>query len=104
MTAFDVAADFLFADLNLASDATYRVGGVGAGVPIRAARRAPDDMASFREGRFATDTVRLDLRVSDAPNLAPGDTIQIGGTVYEVRAEPMRDPLRLFWTAEVREL
>lgn len=104
MTAFDVAAGSLFADRNLASDALWRAGGIGGGTAIRAARRAPDDLASFGEGRFVTSTVILELLVAAAPGLAPGDTIQIGAVIYEVRAEPVRDPERLIWTAEVREL
>ncbi len=104
MTAFDVAAGSLFADRNLASDAVYRAGGIGPGTAIRAARRAPDDLASFGEARFVTSTVILELLVAAAPDLAAGDRIQIGAVIYEVRAEPIRDAERLIWTAEVREL
>lgn len=104
MSAFDLAAKAIFADANMASDAIYRVGGLGVGTTVRAIRRAPDRAATFGDGRFLTDTVLLDVRVVDAPSLNMGDTLEIGGVVYEVRAEPMRDTERLIWTAEVKEL
>lgn len=104
MSAFDLAASAIFADANMASDAIYRVGGQGVGTTVRAIRRAPDRAATFGDGRFLTDTVLLDVRVIEAPSLNAGDTLEIGGVVYEVRTEPMRDSERLIWTAEVKEL
>lgn len=103
MTAFDMAAKAILADANMASDAIYRAGGLGLGVAIRAIRRAPDRAATFGDGRFLSDSVLLDVSVADVPALAMGDTLEIGGVVYEVRSDPARDVERLFWTAEVRE-
>ena len=104
MTAFEVAANSLFADRNLASDALWRAGGLGPGIPIRATLRAPDDLASFGDGRFVTSTVILELLVAAASVLAAGDTIQIGAALYEIRADPVRDAERLVWSAEARQL
>ena len=103
MTAFDLAAKAILADANMASDAIYRAGGQGAGVTVRAIRRAPDRAATFGDGRFLSDTVLLDVAVADIPTLEKGDTFQIGAVVYTVRSDPARDVERLFWTAEVRE-
>lgn len=103
MTAFDMAAKAILADANMASDAIYRAGGLGLGVAIRAIRRAPDRAATFGDGRFLSDSVLLDVSVADVRALAMGDTLEIGGVVYEVRSDPARDVERLFWTAEVRE-
>ena len=104
MGAFDNAANTIFADKNMASDASYRAGGSGVAVPIRAIIRAPDRFANFGDGRFLADTVLLDVKVSDVAVMAMGDTVQIGSVIYELRADPLRDPERLVWTAEVREL
>ncbi|WP_443082540.1 head-tail joining protein [Tabrizicola sp.] len=43
------------------------------------------------------------LWVQDLGALAPGDTFEIGGVIYEVRGEPLRDALRHVWKAEARE-
>ena len=51
-----------------------------------------------------TDTLTLDLRVSELPSLSKGDTIEIASEVFEVRSEPVRDRERLVWSAEGRAL
>lgn len=104
MSVFDQAARTIFADKNMASDAVFRAGGSGVSVPCRAIVRAPDRFANFGDGRFLADTTLLDVQTAEVPVLATGDTIQIGSVVYELRADPLRDPERLVWTAEVRAL
>ena len=104
MTAFTAAATALFRDPNIAVDALYRPGGIGSGVAIRVIRSAPDQVAAFGEGRFVTDTVLIAVRVADAPDLASGDTIEVNGVLFEVRADPVRDADRLVWSAEARAL
>ena len=104
MTAFDLATDSLFADQNLAIDALLRVGGIGSALSIRVIRAMPDQFASFGEGRFVVDTVRLSIRPSHAPVLAAGDTVEIAGQVHEIQGTPTRDTNRLIWLAEARAL
>ncbi len=104
MTAFAVAARAIFSDRNMAEDAFHRVGGIGAGTITRAIRRASDQVSSFNEGRFVSDTILLDVPTASVPLLAVGDTIEMGASIYEVRADPVRDADRLIWTAEAREL
>lgn len=104
MNAFAVATDLIFTDRHLAVDATWRAAGAGDGVPVRVIRRRPDRIASFGEGQFVTDSVLIDVRVSEVPVLAPGDTFEIGGEIFEVRGEPVRDAERLTWAAEARAL
>jgi hypothetical protein len=104
VTAFDVAALAIFGDRNMAEDALHRVAGIGAGTATRAVRRAPDQVSAFSEGRFVSDTILLDVPTASVPLLAVGDTIEIGASIYEVRADPTRDADRLIWTAEAREL
>lgn len=104
MNAFAASIDAIFRDPNMAVDALWRAGGAGAGVPVRVIRRAPDRIANWGEGRFVTDTIFFDVRVSDVPALQPGDTFEIEGELFEVRSEPVRDRERLCSAAEVRAL
>ena len=55
------------------------------------------------EGRFVTDSVMIDVECAALGALAPGDTFEIDGVIYEVRGEPLRDALRHVWKAEARE-
>jgi hypothetical protein len=104
MNAFAVATDLIFADRHLAVDALWRAAGAGDGVAVRVIKQRPDRIASFGEGRFVTDSVLIDVRVSDVPVLAPGDTFEIAGVIYTVRGEPVRDGERLTWGSEARAL
>ena len=104
MTAFDLATDSLVADPNLAVDALLRLGGSGPAQPIRVIRAMPDRFASFGEGRFVVDTLLLNIRLTDAPLLSAGDTVEIAGQLHEVQGTPTRDSDRLVWLAEAREL
>jgi hypothetical protein len=104
VTAFAIATSALFRDPSIAVDALYRPGGIGLGVAIRVIRSAPDQVAAFGEGRFVTDTVLIAIRVADAPGLGLGDTIEVNGLMFEVRAVPVRDADRLVWSAEARAL
>lgn len=76
MTAFDDMLDDLFADPNMASDAAYTPAG-GELRTIRVIQSAPD----VQLGEFVTKAkatpLRVDIRVSDAPELAAGDAIEI---------------------------
>ena len=102
MTAFAAALDVLFADPNLGVDAVFRAGGAGPGDPIRVIVRQPDRIGTFGETRIAATTTTVDLRVAEVAAPAPGDAIEVYGTVYMIQGEPIRDAARLLWTAELR--
>ncbi|MGY6704720.1 head-tail joining protein [Roseinatronobacter sp.] len=104
MNAFAAADDILFTDPHLSMPALYRAGGTGDGVPVRVILRTPDRIANFGDGRFVTDSVLIDLRISEVAELARGDTFEVDGTLYEIRSEPVRDAARLIWAAEARVL
>lgn len=104
MSGFAAGVDALFRNPALGVDAIYRAGGAGDPVLARVIRRAPDRLVNFTEGRFVAETVILDVRVSQVPELARGDTLEIAGVVYEVRSEPVRDSERLIWSADAREI
>lgn len=98
-----MATAALFRDPNLSQDAVWRSGGAGAPVAVRVMLRRPDAVTGFGEGRFVTDSVMIDVECAALGVLAPGDTLEVGGVIYEVRGEPMRDALRHVWKAEARE-
>lgn len=97
MLGFAGAIDAIFANPVIARDAVYREEGVGPGVPVRVIPTRPDEMTEFNTGRFVRDTLRLDVRVDDAPRLAAGDTFELNGELLEVQGAPWRDEQRLVW-------
>jgi hypothetical protein len=104
MTAFAAAIAAIFADRNIGEAAVWRAGGTGAPVPVRVVRRRADRIASWNDGRFATDSDILEVSTAEVAALAAGDTFEIGAALFEVAAEPLRDAQRLVWTAQVRAL
>ena len=100
MTAFAVALDALFADVNLGLDATWYPAG-GAPVPVRVIRKAPDEVTAFGAGQILSETTIIDVRVSEMPNPKPGDGISIGTENYTIQGEPRRDRDRLLWILEL---
>ena len=104
MTAFHAVLDLLFADPNLSTPALYQQAGVGAEVAIRVMRRSPDRMIEFGAARLVSDSVVLDVRVCDCPELTAGDRFEIAGEIFAVQGTPQRDRERLVWTAELLPL
>ena len=100
MTAFAVALDALFADVNLGLDATWYPAG-GAPVPVRVIRKAPDEVTAFGSAQILSETTLVDVRVSEMANPKPGDGISIGVENFVIQGEPRRDRDRLIWTLEL---
>jgi hypothetical protein len=71
-------------------------------IAIRVIRRAPDRITEFGAGRFVSDTMMVDVRVSDLPDPRPGDLIVIGADSFTIQGEPVRDRERLIWTLDLR--
>jgi len=101
MTAFVAALDLLFADPNLSTPALYQQAGIGVEEAIRVMRRSPDRVVELGAARLVSDSVVLDVQVSDCPELAAGDRFEIAGEVFVVQGTPQRDRERLVWTAEL---
>jgi hypothetical protein len=102
MTVFADAIADLFADPNIARDAVWRPGGSGDGIPVRAIARRPDREVEFGDVAVHTATAVFEVRVSEVPNPAEGDTITLGGETFVVQGEPVRDAERLVWTLDSR--
>ena len=97
---FAEALNDLFADPHLGTDAVWRAAGIGAGIPVRVIVRQSDRIAEFGAARIAAATNICEIRKSEAPTLAEGDTLEIEGAVYIIQGEPMLDTTRLVWTVE----
>jgi hypothetical protein len=102
MNAFATAMDRIFADRNMAVDATWFAGGTGPGIAIKVIRKSPDEVTPFGAGRILSETTALEVRVSDAPSPASGDFIRIGTEDFVVQGEPKRDREQLIWTLNLR--
>ena len=101
MTAFTAALDVLFSDPNLSTPALYQQAGIGVEQAIRVMRRNPDRTVEFGAARLISDSVVLDVRVSDCPELAAGDRFEIAGEIFTVQGSPQSDRERLIWTVEL---
>ena len=102
MNAFASAMDRIFADRNMAVDATWFAGGTGPGIAIRVIRKSPDEVTPFGAGRILSETTLLEVRVSDVPVPASGDLVRIEAEDFLVQGEPKRDRERLIWTLNTR--
>ncbi|ACM03945.1 head-tail joining protein [Cereibacter sphaeroides] len=101
MSVFAAAIDNLFADPNIARDATWIADG-GAPKLVRVVTRRADEVTGFGEARLWSETTRIDLRVAEVPEPRPGDRIELDGEAFIIQGEPMRDRERLIWTVDLR--
>jgi len=98
---FASAIDNLFADPNIAREATYIADG-GAPKLVRVVTRRADEVTGFGEARLWSETTRIDLRVAEVPAPRPGDRVEIEGEAFLIQGEPVRDRERLVWTVNLR--
>lgn len=101
MSVFAAAIDNLFADPNIARDATYVAEG-GTPVLVRVVTRRADEVTGFGDARLWSETTRIDLRVAEVATPRPGDRVEIAGEAFLIQGEPMRDRERLIWTVDLR--
>ena len=101
MNAFASAMAIIFADANMAEDATWLEQGFPPAVPCRVIRKAPDVVTEFGQGRFRSETVRFDVRVADWAQPVAGDILIVGADRFKVQGEPLRDTDRLVWALDV---
>lgn len=99
-TAFDRAVDRIFTDPNFGI-AAWRVTVLGVGSAVRILRRQPDELTGWGGAQIVSDADHVDIRVSEAPDLASGDQIFVDGVAFRVAGEPQRDAERLVWAAQL---
>ena len=101
MSVFAAVIDNLFADPNIAREATWIADG-GAPKLIRVVMRRADAITGFGEARLWSETTRIDLRVAEVPDPRPEDRIEIDGEAFFIQGAPTRDRERLVWTVDLR--
>lgn len=102
MSAFAAAMDRIFTQADMAAPALWISATTSEERPIRIIRRAPNRVTDFGAGRFVSDTMVVDVRVTDLPAPRPGDVIVIGVDSHVIQGEPLRDRERLIWTLDLR--
>lgn len=101
MSAFAAAIDLIFADPNMAVQAAWLPGGLSPGQSVRVIRKAADQVTGFGAAHVWSESMMIDVRVSEVAQPAPGDRIVIAGETFDVQGEPLRDRERLVWTLEL---
>lgn len=100
MTAFDDMVGALFADANMAVDATYAPAAGGSST-VRAILRRPDpNIAGFGIGAYQPALV-IDVQAAQVADPTEGDAITVGAFSYTVRGRSS-DEGGLVWTLDVQ--
>lgn len=99
---FEAALGRILRNPSMAVAAVWISAATSAERPIRVIRRAPDRITEFGAGRFVSDTMMVDARVSDLPEPRSGDLLVIGADSFILQGEPVRDRERLIWTLDLR--
>lgn len=103
MSVFDAMFGVLFADPNMASDATYTAPGIGADpVSCRAILRQPDVDWRGGEVEVTTPSRIAEVRVSEVPSMKEGGALAVGGKSYTIQKASRPDADRLLWRLELR--
>jgi hypothetical protein len=102
MTVFVPAMDRIYANPSMAVAAVWISASTSEERPIRVIRRAPDRITKFGAARFVSETMMVDVRLSDLPDPRPGDLIVIGVDSFTIQGEPVRDRERLIWSLDLR--
>lgn len=102
MSVFEAALGRIFGNPSMAVEALWISAATSEERTLRLIRQAPDRITEFGAARFVSDTVVVDVRLSELPDPRPGDLIVIGDDSFTVQGEPMRDRERLIWTLDLR--
>ena len=94
--------DRIYANPSMAAAAVWISATTSEERPIRVIRSAPDRITDFGAVRFVSDTMMMDVRISDLPEPRSGDLIIIGTDSYTIQGEPLRDRERLIWSLDLR--
>lgn len=110
MTAFAMALDATFEDPNHGEDAVWRSGGTGPGLPVRILRLSPEAIVGLGDNRFDLNAMLISVRLSEVPEPARGDQVDIldemGAVAETVQVTSLAriDVRRMVRTCEVAPL
>lgn len=102
MSVFEAALGRIFGNPSMAVAAVWISATTSEERTVRVIRRAPDRITEFGAGRFVSDTMMVDVRVSDLPDPRTGDLIVFGTDSFTIQGEPTRDRERLVWSLDLR--
>lgn len=102
MSAFSVGIASLFADPNMAEDATYTPAATGVPATVRVIHTAPDEDTPWGEARLHSATVQLEIPISAVAQPVAEDVITWRGEARKVQGAPERDVERLTWLLDTR--
>ena len=96
-SVFDVAMKAIFADRNMAAQATYFAGGIGSGQILRVLLTKPDVSKSWNAVEVILPTTVIEVAISDLAMIRENDRFEIDGKSYGILGAPERDALHLTW-------
>jgi hypothetical protein len=96
VTLFAAAVDDLFADRNLALNASYEPPGGVTAVPLRLILRQPDHTAELLQTGAVVASLIGEVRVSELAQPEEGGQLSVGTETYVVRSVDS-DALGLIW-------
>mgnify|MGYP001550050087 CR=1 FL=1 len=82
------------------SDALWKVGGSGDGVPCKIILARPDVVERFGDERALLPTVMLKVRSNEIATPAHGDSVIVWNDAFTIIAERLMDKYRLVCTCE----
>lgn len=100
VTAVQIAVDAVFNDPNIAVDAIWTAAASGTPVTVRAIVQAADQATRFDMIRVQSETLVLDVRVSEMAAPVEGDVIEVLGEMRVIQGLPERDARRLIWSID----
>lgn len=86
------------------SDALWKSGGSGAGVPVKIVYSEPDADVRMGDERIVLSTFMLRVRRSEVASAAEGDLVVIETDTFKILSEPKLDKYRLIWTCEAQKV
>jgi hypothetical protein len=96
VTVFAAAVDDLFADANLAVEASYSPASGGAALVVGVILREPDHTAELLQTGAVVASLIAEVRASELAQPEEGGQLSIGADVYVVRSVDS-DALALIW-------
>ncbi|MDR6770379.1 hypothetical protein [Azospirillum sp. BE72] len=103
MSVFDAMFGVLFADPNMASDATYTAPGLGGvPTPCRAIFRQTDMDWRGNDVEVSTPGRIAEVRVAEVPMMKEGGTLAVDGKSYTIQSASRPNTDRTLWRLELR--